>query len=228
VEFRQATVVDAARIRGTFSAELDDGCTVHARKLLIATGVVDVLPSVPGLRSLYGSVVFHCAYCDGWEIRDRPLAVYGRGESAVSEVRALTRFSRDIILCTDDDEALPATVMSSLERAGAMVCSARVRLLEPCTAGLVVVFADGSVLQRGALFFCGPIRMQSPLAQRLGCTLAPNGLVDTRENEAAGVPGLYVAGDASRSVLLSVVAAGEGATAAFAINRELLHEDLGA
>ena len=227
VEFRDVAVVDIRRSDGEFSATLEDGSEVRARKVLIATGIVDTLPAVPGIEELYGSAVFHCPYCDGWEFRDRPLAVYGRGDDALAEARALTRFTRDIVICTDGDTASEKLQASCASRIGAVVRAERVLRLERRPHGLAVVFAGGSILERAALFFCSHVQVRSPFAQRLGCALAANGLVETLENEATGVRGLYVAGDASRSVLLAIVAAGEGAAAAFAMNRELLREDLG-
>ena len=66
---------------GRFRVTLADGTSTHARKLLVATGVCDNLPEIPGFRELYGRSVFHCPYCDGWEIRDQPIAIYGKGAS---------------------------------------------------------------------------------------------------------------------------------------------------
>jgi thioredoxin reductase len=80
VEMRDVEVQAAAcRPDGRFDVTLDGGEHVTSRKLLIATGVADQLPQVPGLESLYGHSVFHCPYCDGWEVSDEPLAIYGRG-----------------------------------------------------------------------------------------------------------------------------------------------------
>jgi thioredoxin reductase len=79
VEFRQIEAADAERDVGGFSVLLAGGECVRSRLLLVATGVVDRLPEIDGVRELYGRSVFHCPYCDGWEMRDEPLAVYGRG-----------------------------------------------------------------------------------------------------------------------------------------------------
>ena len=83
-----------------------DGVRLAGRKLLIATGVVDNLPEIPGFRELYGVSVFHCPYCDGWEVRDQPLAVYGRGARGLGLSLELTAWSRDLVLCTDGPSEL--------------------------------------------------------------------------------------------------------------------------
>src|SRR5262245_30346197 len=80
VELRGVEVVEAAcHPDASFHVALADGARHTSRKLLIATGVVDNVPEIPGFRELYGRSVFHCPYCDGWEVRDQPLAIYGRG-----------------------------------------------------------------------------------------------------------------------------------------------------
>ena len=80
----------------------------RSRKLLLATGVVDNLPEIPGFRELYGRSVFHCPYCDGWELRDQPLAIYGRGARGVGLALELTAWSRDLVLCTDGPSEIEA------------------------------------------------------------------------------------------------------------------------
>jgi len=80
VEVRTVAVIDAIRRATHFEVTLGDRTQAAARKLLLATGMVDDLPAIPGIEACYGKSVFHCPYCDGWEVRDQPLAIYGRGE----------------------------------------------------------------------------------------------------------------------------------------------------
>jgi thioredoxin reductase len=103
---------------GRFRVTLDDGEVVIARKLLIATGVVDNLPEIDGIRELYGRSVFHCPYCDGWELRDQPIAIYGQGSRALGLALELTAWSRDLVLCTGGPSELDAEGLATLERNG--------------------------------------------------------------------------------------------------------------
>lgn len=90
-----------------FSQSTRSGRKFLARKLLLAAGVVDKLPVQPEFNELYGRVVFHCPYCDGWEMRDQPLAVYGRGDDKGGGLALeMTHWSRDTILCTDGPSEL--------------------------------------------------------------------------------------------------------------------------
>ncbi|MBI0537432.1 NAD(P)/FAD-dependent oxidoreductase [Roseomonas sp. KE2513] len=198
-----------------------------SRKLLLATGVADALPEVEGFAEIYGRSAFHCPYCDGWEHRDQPLAAYGRGAAGKGLALELTAWSRDLVLCSDGSVELPQDDLDRLARNGIDLREERIARLEGHDGVLERVrFETGEALPRRALFFASGERQASDLAQRLGCTLTSRGDVETGRYETTSVPGLHVAGDASRRVQLAVVAAAEGAMAAFSINTVLLKEDL--
>ncbi|MFE1602902.1 NAD(P)/FAD-dependent oxidoreductase [Methylobacterium sp. ID0610] len=227
VECRDGEVTDARREEDGFAVVLADGRTERARRLILATGLATALPDVEGFSEYWGRGVHHCPYCDGFENRDGPLVVYGKGEGGKGLALELTAWSRDLTLCTDGRaEALSDGDRDRLARQ-------RIRLDERPVARLEgaegrparLRFADGEALPCRALFFAPAACAPSSLIERLGCTLTPKGTVPTREYEQSNVPGLYVAGDASRRVQFAIVAAAEGAMAAFAINTELLQED---
>jgi thioredoxin reductase len=228
IELRSVEVTDATCTSGTrFDVTLADGTVVRSRKLLIATGVMDNLPPIDGVGELYGRSVFHCPYCDGWEVRDQPIAIYGRGERGLGLSLELTAWSPDLILCTDGPTEIAPDDLARLARNGITVREDRVARLEGNDGILThVVFESGERLPRRALFFTtGPFQ-RSDLSTRLGCEINEKGTVRTGKYETTHLAGLYVAGDASRAVQWVVVAAAEGAEAAFAINTDLIKSDL--
>jgi thioredoxin reductase len=228
VEYREIEVTDAICQPNTrFQVTLASGDRVDCRKLLLATGVTDRLPDVEGFRELYGRSVFHCPYCDGWELRDMPIAIYGRGARGYGLALELTVWSRDLMLCTDGPDELDAQQRARLDRNRIAITDARISRLEGRDGILEqVVFASGDRLPRRALFFTTGQSQQSDLSLRLGCEFNNKGTVRTGKYEATHLPGLFVAGDASRAVQWAVVAAAEGAEAAFAINAALIEEEL--
>ena len=228
VELRSAEVVGAECRSGSFYVTLASGEEVRCRKLLLATGVVDNLPDIPGFRDLYGRSVFHCPYCDGWELCDQPLAIYGRGERGAGLSLELTAWSRDLVLCTDGPSEIDVQTLERLKRHDIVVREERVARLDGNDDGLLqqIVFAKGEPLARRALFFTTGQYQRSDLLMRLGCEFNEKGTVRTGKYESTHLPGLFVAGDASRAVQWVIVAAAEGAEAAFAINTDLLKEDL--
>ena len=227
VEFHRGHIVDARRTSGGFTVIRAGGLQLSARKLLLATGVVDELPEIDGLQELYGTSVHHCPYCDGWEWRDQPLAVYGRGEAASALALGLTVWTDDLVLCTDGPSGFSEKEEHDLAGAGIQIREDPIVRLEG-RDGLLerVVFAEREPLPRRALFFCSGQHQRSYLAAQLGASFTAKGAVNTGSCEATNVPGLYVAGDASKEAQFVIVAAAEGAEAGMAINKALLKEDL--
>jgi thioredoxin reductase len=202
---------------------------VRCRKLLIATGVFDIVPRIPGIDALFGRSVFQCPYCDGWEMRGRRVAVYGRRQRGFQMARAMTAWARDIVLCTDGASGYTIEQRRELDANGVRLAEGRVECVEGSRGKLrAVVFRDGTRIERDTLFFDTPSRGQSRLAESLGCKFGRDGGVLCGEYEATSVPGVFVAGNIIRDVQLSIVAAAEGARAAFGINRALTREDFAA
>lgn len=227
VVFRRGEVQSARRESGSgFLLRTADGKRIRGRKLLIATGVFDRLPRIPGIADYFGRSVFQCPYCDGWEHRSQAVAVYGKGRRGFEMARAMTAWTRDIVLCSDGPSRLRASQRSELRKNGIDVREARI-------AGLVgergklraLDFKGGQTLRRQALFFDTPVADQSPLARSLGCQFNRRGGVRCGRYEATSVPGVFVAGNIIKDVQLAIVAAAEGARAAFGINKALTRED---
>lgn len=229
VELRAAEVTDATRAPHGFEVRCADGTVLRARKLLLATGVVDEVPAIPGLEELYGRSVHHCPYCDAWEWRDQPMAIYGRGDGAAGLALTLTGWSDDLLLCSDGALACSDALRARLDALGIPIREDPVLRLEGRSGRLArVVFAAGPPAERRALFFATGQRQASDLPRRLGCRFTERGAVDTGTCEATTVPGLYVCGDASREAQFVAVAAAEGAEAGMAISKALLEEELAA
>jgi thioredoxin reductase len=219
VIYKRAEVRDAARTDGGFSVVLADGRRYVSRSLLLATGMVDVLPPVKGVEPLYGTSVFHCPYCDGWEARDAPVAAYGDGPDGLKLALALVTWTRDVTLFTDGTSWLKESDRKRLDRHGVVVRTERIERLDGRGAQLrAVVLAGGERVSRRFLFFKVGKRQASALATKLGCKFDDKGEVRTNKLKRSCFDGLYVAGDAASEVQLGIIAAADGARAAFAIN----------
>ena len=230
VVFHCGEVVSANREPdGTFRATVRKRRPVRCRKLLIATGVFDQLPPVPGIQQFFGKSVFQCPYCDGWELRGEPVAVYGKRKRGFEMARALTAWSSDIALCTNGPSRLSKKAKAHLARNGIQLCEQRIARLEGRNGMLrAVVFDGGRKLRRAALFFDTRTCAQSKLAETLGCQFFQHGGVKCGQYEATSVPGVFVAGNIIKDVQLAIVAAAEGTRAAFGVNKSLTREDFAA
>jgi thioredoxin reductase len=224
------------RVRGTvervrregprFHVAIEGGGRVRCRAVVLAPGVVDDLPRIPGFARLYGRSVFHCPYCDAFEWSGLPLAAYGRGDGGVGLALGLLRWSEDVALFTDGARLSPDQ-RAVLDRAGVRRHAARVRALEGRGGALRAVrLAGGEAVPRRALFFATGQFKRGRLARALGCAFDERGAIDVREDHGTCVRGVYAVGDATRDSQFVVVAASEGARAAVSVNELLLGEDL--
>ena len=186
-----------------------DGFDVHVagepeavlvRKLLLATGVRDRLPERPGVRELLGSGVYVCPYCDGWENRDRRIGVWAPPANAREKALGMLTWSADVALFVDG-ERLARDDDDALRARGVTVHDARVARLASEGGRLAAVELDGGArVACDALFVHMGQEQASPFAVELGCVLVPNGTVRATKGERTGVPGLWVAGDASHDL----------------------------
>lgn len=227
IEVRAHAVVDATRADAQFMVRLESGAVINARALLLATGVDDERPAIEGFDAFYGRSVFHCPYCDGWELRDQPLGAFGSGTKGYKLAVALTTWSPDVVFFAGVTPGLSRQERATLAALEIPVRREPVVRLEGVDGRLErVVLAGGASVTRRALFFKTGVRQRSPLAMKFGCELTPKGVVRTNRLEGTRVPGLYVAGDASEDVQLAIVAAAEGAKAGFAIDEYLRAHDI--
>lgn len=209
-----------------FTVHLNDGTQLFARKVLLTTGVLDNLPDIQGFETFYGRSIFHCPYCDGWEVRDLPLAIYGRGTNGPGLAKELTGWSTDLTLVTDGPAEINGEDREKLARHRIQIREQKIARLEGSDGILeCIVFEDGSTLKCRAMFFNLGHRLHSDLAARLGVNIDPHGdEVISDRHQSTNLPGLYVAGDAAFHTHFVIIAASEGAIAAFAINSALLRE----
>lgn len=227
VHIVQCEVTKATRRDGLFEVTLLDGRIFQSRKLLLATGVVDVIPQINGIMDFFGKSVFNCPYCDGWEVRHQKLAVYGKAERGLKLAKTLKTWSQDILLCTDGPSGLSYKDCESLTRNNIKLIEHKIKKLEGENGKLTkIVFENGDVNEREALFFNTESFIRSRLLEQFDCNFSEEDGVERGKYEKTEIPGLYVAGNILREVQLVIVAAAEGAQAAFGINSALSREDL--
>jgi len=232
VELRNGEVVAGERLReGGFELTLADGRRERARRVLLATGMDYRPPELPGVAERWGRSVFHCPFCHGWEVRERPLAVLDGGQDGPRRALLLRAWSDDVTLLTDGPAELADDDARRLATLGVTVDERPVAGLRGPDASLeAVVFADGGgELPCNGLLVPVTLHQRSPLAQQLGATTAAAGLAaDAVVVADAGlttpVPGLSAAGDATGAMPSVANAVAAGATAAAFVVHGLMEE----
>ena len=226
VQLESIEVTDAVSRAPGFEVSLSDGRKVSCKKLLLATGVTDSLPEVRGTEKFYGRSIFHCPYCDGWEFSDKRIVAYGIDKRGQGLALKLLNWTSDVTLCTDGRAKLTLKQKAELSRKQIALNEKKLDRFEG-TEGVLrrIIFDDGSTLDCDAVFFALDQHQRSHLPEKLGAEMTDKGNVKTGDYESTAVPGLFVAGDASEELQLVILAAAEGAKAAFAINTALQKED---
>jgi thioredoxin reductase (NADPH) len=171
--------------------------------------------------------VVACPHCHGWEVRDQPLVQLGmRGlpERSVARVLLLSRWSNDVVLCTDGAE-LTDDQLAKLEKAGVRTQFEQVQSVEPGDDQVRVQLRTGAVLLPRALFVVVRQHQQSDLAERLGCRIV-EGAVATDASGRTSVPGVYAVGTTAVPTLFAIGAAGHASTTAVALHADLLEQEL--
>ena len=217
VEVRDGAVMDAVPTSDGLEIRLDDGSAV-TRSVVLAHGLRYDPPPVPGIKGLWGQSVFHCPFCDGWEVRDRPLAFHGNGPGAARSALVLAGWSNDVVLCTDGPAQLDGE-REVLAAAGVRIREEPIRELIGAEGQLDrIEFAAGPAEQRAALFVRTRREQPNALAEALGCRLSDGGTIETDIDGRTGVPGIYAAGDAATEHSRSVAnAVGFGSRVAYAL-----------
>lgn len=221
--FRSIGIDDAIAVDDGFELVLDDAERVRAHKLVIATGMRDRLPSIEGLEACWGRSAFVCPYCDGWEVRDRPIAVWGNTRSGVSLAQELYQWSRDLVVCSGASTPIGESERAWLRDEGVRLKEGGIsRLIETDGMLRAIEFEDGERVDREALFLSVTLAQCCDLAENLGCRLTERGHIDVDVEYRTSVPGAYAVGDAVTHMHQIVFAAASGARAAIALNTELL------
>jgi thioredoxin reductase len=208
--------------------ELSSGPSLRARRLILATGVVDELPDLPGLAERWGVTVLHCPYCHGYEVADGRLGVLATSEASMHKALLLPDWSADVTLFTDGMFSPDAEQRAALAARGIRLETRAVEALvgdAPALAGARL--RDGGLVALDALFVTSRTRMATPLAERLGCAFdeGPFGpIVRTDARKETSVPGVFCAGDAARTPHSATWAAADGATAGISAHQSLALE----
>ncbi|WP_329024073.1 NAD(P)/FAD-dependent oxidoreductase [Streptomyces sp. NBC_00690] len=214
-----------------FSVRLEGGAAVAARRVLVASGLRDELPDLPGVAARWGRDVLHCPYCHGYEVRDRPLGVVATGPGAVHQALLLPEWSQDVVFFTHEAHGARGFAVGEDERR--QLTARGVRIVEGAVKQLVlagdqlvgVELAEGQVVRREAVFVQSRMVPRDTLLIALGCAVDDDGWVITDGAGRTSVHGVWAVGNVADRKAQVVTAAGMGSAAAIAVHQDLVAED---
>ncbi|MBA3558369.1 MAG: NAD(P)/FAD-dependent oxidoreductase [Gemmatimonadaceae bacterium] len=226
-ELVDGCVRSAARLDNKhFRLILDSGQIFESRRLLLAFGIKDEWPDVPGLDKCYGETVHHCPDCDGYEARGCKTVVIASGRKAAGMAFALTTWTRDLVICTNGEPAnIEASALAKLDQLNVPVLVDKITRMG-AKEGQVrqLELAGGKALDCERIFFALGQYPADDLAVQLGCKRDDQDMIEVDRSQETTILNVYAAGDLVPGPNLAISAAAEGAIAAAAIHRSLMPE----
>lgn len=213
---------------GGFAILASSGERMQARKVILAAGLREELPDIEGIRQFYGSSLFNCPFCDGWELRDQPLVIISDNGHAFHVAKLLLGWTQDIIVCTNGrSDTVNDEQRKQLEARGVRVVDLPVASLGGQQGQLErVIFADGSSIERSGGFVAPNLQPNAMFHAALGYRTLESGGIAVDEMGRTDAAGVYAAGDSAYVMPSQVVyAAASGSKAAMAVVADLTEED---
>jgi thioredoxin reductase len=227
VSFFTGRVLKVEQSGSAFNVTLPDQPILSVRKVILAYGVEDPLPDAPGFRELWGSAVYHCPYCHGYEVRDAKLAYVGNATMAHHVLPMLMSLTKDLVLFTNGATEIEPAFREQLKKKNIPLFQDRIASLVHEGKSLrAVKLTSGEIVERTGLFVAPkiPLTLKGSIGEKLGCEKTEMGFYKVELMGKSTVPGVFVAGDimSMQHSVLGAAASGQlaGSGAVFELTRE--------
>lgn len=225
VERVDGQVVNARRAGNGFCVTLADDTSCCASTLVFATGIVDVMPDIPGFTECWGKSVLHCPYCHGYEVREAKTGILGNGDYAFEFGILISNWTPDLTIYTNGPSTLTRDQVSKLQSHNIQVVEDKIKLLKN-TGGYLekILFADGHVEEVKALYARPEFRQHCEIPKLLGCEITSEGYIKVDSAQRTTVPGIFACGDNVSRMRTVANAVSMGTTAAITLNKDIIFQ----
>jgi thioredoxin reductase len=226
VTFLEGTAIEGKKTTTGFEITTNDATIFTTKKIILATGVKDIMPDIDGFAACWGISILHCPYCHGYEVRHEKTAVITNGDLGFEFTKMIAHWTKDLTLLTNGPSQLTSVQMEKLKANGIAIVETPIDRMEQENGYLKhIVFKDGERLPFKAVYTKPAFTQHSDIPASLGCTFTEQGHIQIDPFQKTTVPGVYACGDNSimlRSVSAAVAA---GNTAGAMVNKELIDEE---
>lgn len=225
VQFINGLAVKAAKTKDGFMVETAQGASFKACKLVIATGIKDVLPAIDGLQQCWGISALHCPYCHGYEVKQQPTGIVANGETAMELARLIYNWTDELTIFTNGPSTLTPEQADKLKSRNINVIEDAIRRLEHIDGYIQnIVFANGTKHPLKALYVRSPFKQHSDIPQQLSCALTEDGYIQVDALQATTINGVFACGDNASRMRTVANAVAAGTTAGIALSRAMIAE----
>ncbi|PSL41020.1 thioredoxin reductase [Planomicrobium soli] len=215
------------KVDDQFQIEAEDGSVFFSKKVILATGFKEILPDIEGVERYYGTSLFSCPFCDGWELKDRPLAVISENPKAVHMAKVVYNWTEDLIVCTNGKKSLSEIEKTLLESKGIKTFEQEIQSLIGETGQLQKIeFKDGTAVLVEGGFITPEWVPATNFGASLGCKLNALGGIEVDSMGRTNIEGVFACGDALiTGASQLIIAAAEGSKAAIGVNAAFIEEN---
>ncbi len=224
VRFLNGTVIKGTKIENGFEIQTAQEMFV-ARKLIFATGIMDILPDIDGIKECWGISVLHCPYCHGYEARNQNTGILGNGERGFEFSVLISNWTKDLTLFTNGKSALTIGQAAKLKEHRIKTIEKEIEKFVQSNGILQkIVFKDGSTAFVQVLYAPSPFQQHCQIPFELGCELTDEGYIKTDLTQKTNIYGIYACGDCTSRLRTVANAVATGATAGMMVNKEIVLE----
>lgn len=226
VEIKRQRVINVTKKDQLFTIETDDEKVYKAKKVVLATGLKEKLPDIDRISHFYGTSIFSCPFCDGWELRDRPLVVIAENHRAFHMAKVVYNWTNDLIVSTNGSQFLSIDEKKVFKDKGIKIYEQKISSLIGDNGYLKnILFEDGTTISREGGFIVPEMKQASSIGEDLGCELNNQGAIKTDGIGRTNVEGVFACGDSSIIAPSQlIIAAAEGSKAAIGVNGAFVEE----
>ncbi|UYO36187.1 NAD(P)/FAD-dependent oxidoreductase [Bacillus zhangzhouensis] len=225
IQIKRSRIVDIQKNEKCFTLLTHAGEPFEAKKVVLATGLQDIMPKIEGIHDVYGKTLFSCPFCDGWELKDRALALIAENQRALHMAKLLSNWTKDLIVFTNGyvlaEEDMTLLTTHSIQVNDVPIVSidhdnGRLRSLQ---------LANGETVKREGGFVASEFKQSAPFAEKLGCQMTKNAGIETDILGRTTVSGVFACGDNLGGPAQLVLAAAAGSQAGMGVIHELVQEE---
>lgn len=226
VSFVEGFATAGIKTLNGFEVQIQTGETFKARKLVLATGIKDIMPGIPGFSESWGISVLHCPYCHGYEVRHQKTGILANGDTGFELSSLISNWTTDLTLYTNGKSTLTEQQRAKLHKHQINIVEAEITKLENKDGYIqTIAFTDGTNAPLKALYARLPFVQHSSISTDLGCELTQDGYIKIDPAHRTTVHGLYACGDNTTRMRTVANAVSMGTTTGLMVNKELIEED---
>ena len=226
IQIKRSTIVEIQNHEDNFALLTQEGERFEAKKIILATGLQDILPKINGIHDVYGKTLFSCPFCDGWELKDKPLALIAENQRALHMAKLLSNWTKDLIVFTNGQQVLAEEEKALLSAHSIQVIDVPIVAIHHDNGQLrSLQLANGEIVIREGGFVASDFKQSTPFAEKLGCQMTKNGGIEADILGRTTVSGIFACGDNLGGPAQLVLAAAAGSQAGMGVIHELVQEE---